>query len=673
MFCLDAKVKKGGYMKKLWLIVILLMVLSLNLFADDVIIGTGEIAHPFLFSSNSGYTRSAILYTASEIDKTGEITHLSWYVDSSCGVMMPIKIYAKMVTDESLIPTNWATLTNGATLLYDDDYIFSSTGWATIDITNFNYTGNNLLILCEQNYGGDGAGCSPSFRCSSASEKGLFVTSNDTPPTFTMTEFPMRPNIKLSFPNTIAPNAAIIGAPVNHDVDVSIFPTLSWSSSTGGTPSGYKIYLETVNPPTTLIADIGDLSYAPTTALVGETVYFWKVVPYNNIGEATNCPVWSFTTGVDPRHPVPFMQDFNASTAFPTDWVNYTDMSIAANHGNGGKGLYQNIHGMSPVNLVASFATCQIGPLPEASVIKFDYRFMAKLNYPDGEFYTLAEGDKMDVQISTNDGQTYETIYTIDMNNHINSTQFATPSIPLLGYEGQVVRIKFVTSTLETTHSDFFIDFDNISVSNNATLPVELSAFNTAILANNTVSINWTTQSENNLLGYHILRSNDDQVNNSMRITDDMLHATNTSTVSNYSYNDQDVVFDTTYYYWLQSVEMNGTYEMHGPIIATVNQAGYDLPDLILETAFNSIYPNPFNPTTTLSFSLAEKSDVNIKIFNVKGQLVKEINERALNEGMHNITWNGKDSYNQDCASGIYLFRLQAGKTVMMKKGMRDL
>ncbi|HOE90671.1 MAG TPA: T9SS type A sorting domain-containing protein [Candidatus Cloacimonadota bacterium] len=169
---------------------------------------------------------------------------------------------------------------------------------------------------------------------------------------------------------------------------------------------------------------------------------------------------------------------------------------------------------------------------------------------------------------------------------------------------------------------------------------------------------------------YHILRSDDNQINNSICITNDILHATNSSIDADYNYIDQDVMLDNTYYYWLQSVEMNGTYEMYGPIVATVNQAGDNLPDLIFETAFNSIYPNPFNPNTTLSFSLAEKGDVNIKIFNVKGQLVKEINENALNKGMHNITWNGKDSHNLNCASGIYLFRLQVGKTVMMKKGM---
>ncbi|HOQ81169.1 MAG TPA: choice-of-anchor D domain-containing protein, partial [Candidatus Cloacimonadota bacterium] len=191
---------------------------------------------------------------------------------------------------------------------------------------------------------------------------------------------------------------------------------------------------------------------------------FWKVVPYNTFGDATDCPVWSFTTRLDPIRPIPYTQDFNAATTWPTDWVN-NGMSISASHGNGGNGVYKNLWSSSASG---SFASCPIGPLAAVSEIKFDYRYMAYTGYP-GAAHTLAAGDKIEVQISTNDGQTYETIHTIDMDNHTTSNQFATPTVPVIGYEGQIVRVRFLATR---GAGDYFVDFDNIIVRETPASPV---------------------------------------------------------------------------------------------------------------------------------------------------------------------------------------------------------
>ena len=95
-------------------------------------------------------------------------------------------------------------------------------------------------------------------------------------------------------------------------------------------------------------------------------------------------------------------------------------------------------------------------------------------------------------------------------------------------------------------------------------------------------------------------------------------------------------------------------------------------PDHDLQTASRSqitgIYPNPFNPTTTLYYELAANENVNLKIYNVKGQLVKSVEEGTMTAGIHNITWNGDDNSGKNCSSGVYFFKLSTGSTTEMTR-----
>jgi len=81
-----------------------------------------------------------------------------------------------------------------------------------------------------------------------------------------------------------------------------------------------------------------------------------------------------------------------------------------------------------------------------------------------------------------------------------------------------------------------------------------------------------------------------------------------------------------------------------------------------------SNHPNPFNPDTRISFSLREAAQVKLQIFNLKGQLVKNMLEGNLTAGNHTIVWNGKDDKEQPVSSGIYFLRLNDGKRTISKK-----
>ncbi len=79
-------------------------------------------------------------------------------------------------------------------------------------------------------------------------------------------------------------------------------------------------------------------------------------------------------------------------------------------------------------------------------------------------------------------------------------------------------------------------------------------------------------------------------------------------------------------------------------------------------------YPNPFNPTTTISFNLPEEENVTLSIYNTKGQKVKTLLNSYLAKGKHSIVWNGEDDYGKKVATGIYFYKISTGKKNYMKK-----
>jgi hypothetical protein len=74
-------------------------------------------------------------------------------------------------------------------------------------------------------------------------------------------------------------------------------------------------------------------------------------------------------------------------------------------------------------------------------------------------------------------------------------------------------------------------------------------------------------------------------------------------------------------------------------------------------------YPNPFNPTTNIRFSLAERSEVQLSVFNVLGEKVADLVNGTLDNGVHEVTFNAGN-----LSSGIYFYRLQTGSQVKIKR-----
>jgi len=81
-------------------------------------------------------------------------------------------------------------------------------------------------------------------------------------------------------------------------------------------------------------------------------------------------------------------------------------------------------------------------------------------------------------------------------------------------------------------------------------------------------------------------------------------------------------------------------------------------------------YPNPFSTATTIPYKLNNQSNISVKIYNILGQLVKELNVGTQLTGLHEITWDGKNNLGQKVASGVYLYQLQTNNETLLKKMM---
>jgi FlgD Ig-like domain len=86
------------------------------------------------------------------------------------------------------------------------------------------------------------------------------------------------------------------------------------------------------------------------------------------------------------------------------------------------------------------------------------------------------------------------------------------------------------------------------------------------------------------------------------------------------------------------------------------------------EYALDQNYPNPFNPSTTIKYQLTQDSKVNLTIYNLQGQVVRTLVNDNVAAGFQSISWNGKNEMGQTVATGMYVYRIQAGSFVSVKK-----
>jgi subtilisin family serine protease len=187
-------------------------------------------------------------------------------------------------------------------------------------------------------------------------------------------------------------------------------------------------------------------------------------------------------------------------------------------------------------------------------------------------------------------------------------------------------------------------------------IPVELTSF----IANNdrnNVTLNWATATEINNSGFQIERT----LNGTSEWTNlSFVSGKGTTTERhNYSYMDKSLSVGK-YSYRLKQVDLDGTFE-YSPII----EVDVNAPD---DYTLYQNYPNPFNPTTTIEYSLPEKSDVTISIYSAIGELVTTLVNGTIESGYQKVTFSAAI-----LTSGTYIYQIKAvgnGRTFVDTKKM---
>ena len=187
------------------------------------------------------------------------------------------------------------------------------------------------------------------------------------------------------------------------------------------------------------------------------------------------------------------------------------------------------------------------------------------------------------------------------------------------------------------------------------TINVELVSFNASVV-NNDVTLNWETATENNNAGFEIQRKSyeDANINTGWKTIGFVEGNGTTTTQSDYTFFDGDVNAGR-YCYRLKQIDFDGTFEYSNEIDVEVSP--------LTEFSLEQNFPNPFNPTTTISFSIPSFAFTSLKVYDILGNEVATLLSEEKSAGTYELQFDASI-----LTSGVYIYRLSAGSFTEMKK-----
>jgi peptidoglycan hydrolase-like amidase len=185
-----------------------------------------------------------------------------------------------------------------------------------------------------------------------------------------------------------------------------------------------------------------------------------------------------------------------------------------------------------------------------------------------------------------------------------------------------------------------------------ATSPVEIVSF-AAKPISLSVELDWQTATEINNYGFEIERKNTVQQTDWIKIG--FVEGAGTSNApKEYIFTDRNITMGR-YAYRLKQIDRDGKFEYHGNVEVVIGPPQ--------KFALQQNFPNPYNPSTTISYSVATRSHVTLTVFNALGQKVAELVDGDKDAGVYEVTFDASG-----LASGVYLYRMESGSFVQTKK-----
>jgi hypothetical protein len=118
---------------------------------------------------------------------------------------------------------------------------------------------------------------------------------------------------------------------------------------------------------------------------------------------------------------------------------------------------------------------------------------------------------------------------------------------------------------------------------------------------------------------------------------------------------------------WI-AADTTGVLRLEGFISSTSVEDGRVDTPMPQEMTLLSNYPNPFNPVTTIPFTLERASTIGLVVYNLQGEMVRRLVTGQYPAGFHTVTWDGRNSSDQPVASGIYLYRLETDQQTCCRR-----
>ncbi len=193
-------------------------------------------------------------------------------------------------------------------------------------------------------------------------------------------------------------------------------------------------------------------------------------------------------------------------------------------------------------------------------------------------------------------------------------------------------------------------------------LPIQLGSFTGVALSNGHVRLNWMTLSELNNYGFEVQRSTE-AATGYETIPNSFVQGHGTTTEPQY-YTYTDVTSTPgSWYYRLKQYDLDATVHYTEGIQIDILTGVGDAETIPVAFEVSQNYPNPFNPSTSIKFALPERTHVTLRVYNLLGKEVATLVNGDFSAGRHDVQWNASD-----VASGVYMYRIQAGNFVETRK-----
>ena len=497
------------------------------------------------------------------------------------------------------------------------------------------------------------------------------------------------------------PNQPALDLPLDLALNLSTTPSLSWNTATGAVTYNLQVSLNSdCSGPVYDATLIAGLSQTVPVVLSNFTQYYWRVSATNGAGTSAWSIIWSFTTNPTPVNlgaagnfrilantgitggagstitgDIGCLAAASTITGFTLVLDGGGTFATSSSVIGGGKVYAFDYAAPTPTNLTTAAGNMGTAytnaanrtPVPVGTFLNVGSGEIGGLNLPPGLYkWTSAVTISNDLTLTGNstDVWIFQIASTLDMASGKQITLVGAVSsnifwqvagqVSLVGtaaMKGIILGQTGIAFGANGTLDGRALAQTNVTLITNTVLPVEMVSF-TATANRTNAELHWSTATEVNNYGFDIER----RQTSTWTKVGFVAGAGTSNAPHDYSYTDNNLS-PGRYVYRIKQTDNNGTFSYKV-------SAEVEIGLTAKEFALLSNYPNPFNPSTTIQFTLGNDGMTSLQVYNMLGQKVETLfNGNAEAGKLYQVTLDASN-----LPSGVYFYRLESGSFVSTKK-----